>query len=197
MTARLYAALDTPALPRRARPRAPPRRPRRRHQAGAGILHRPRPGGVRQAGRAATPLFLDLKLHDIPNTVAGAVRAVAPLSPTMLTIHSSGGPAMMRAARKAAEEAAAQLNVRRPKLLAVTVLTSLDQNDLAAVGQSRHAPLDQVRRLAALAKACGWMASSARRSRSRAASRLRRAISCWWCRAFVRPAPRPATRSGS
>ncbi len=112
------------------------------------------PDLVRRLVGRDTPLFLDLKLHDIPNTVAGAVRAVAPLSPTLLTIHSSGGPAMMRAARKAAEEAAAQLNVRRPKLLAVTVLTSLDQSDLDAVGIA-HAPLQQVRRLAALAKDSG------------------------------------------
>jgi orotidine-5'-phosphate decarboxylase len=112
------------------------------------------PDLVRRLVGRDTPLFLDLKLHDIPNTVAGAVRAVAPLAPTLLTIHSSGGPAMMRAARKAAEEVAAQLNVRRPKLLAVTVLTSLDQSDLDAVGIA-HAPLQQVRRLAALAKDSG------------------------------------------
>jgi len=112
------------------------------------------PDLVRRLVGRDTPLFLDLKLHDIPNTVAGAVRAVAPLSPALLTIHSSGGPAMMRAARKAAEEASAQLNVGRPKLLAVTVLTSLDQSDLDAVGIA-HAPLQQVRRLAALAKDSG------------------------------------------
>jgi orotidine-5'-phosphate decarboxylase len=112
------------------------------------------PDLVRRLVGRETPLFLDLKLHDIPNTVAGAVRAVAPLAPTLLTIHSSGGPAMMRAARKAAEEAAVQLGVRRPKLLAVTVLTSLDERDLDAVGIA-HAPLQQVRRLAALAKENG------------------------------------------
>jgi orotidine-5'-phosphate decarboxylase len=112
------------------------------------------PDLVRRLVGRETPLFLDLKLHDIPNTVAGAVRAVAPLAPTLLTIHSSGGPAMMKAARKAAEEAAAQFGVRRPKLLAVTVLTSLDERDLDAVGIA-HAPLQQVRRLAALAAESG------------------------------------------
>lgn len=112
------------------------------------------PDLVRRLVGRQTPLFLDLKLHDIPNTVAGAVRAVAPLAPTLLTIHCSGGPAMMRAAREAAEQAAASLGVRRPLLLGVTVLTSLDESDLDAVGVA-HAPLQQVRRLAALAQASG------------------------------------------
>jgi orotidine-5'-phosphate decarboxylase len=112
------------------------------------------PDMVRRMVGRQTRLFLDLKLHDIPNTVAGAVRAVAPLQPDLLTIHASGGTAMMRAARKAAEEAAAQGGTRRPKLLGVTVLTSLDQKDLAAVGVAQ-APLDQVRKLAALAQNSG------------------------------------------
>ncbi|MGE0153114.1 MAG: orotidine-5'-phosphate decarboxylase [Reyranellaceae bacterium] len=112
------------------------------------------PDLVRRLVGRQTPLFLDLKLHDIPNTVAGAVRAVAPLAPTLLTIHSGGGPAMMRAARQAAEEAAAQFGVARPRLLAVTVLTSLDRGDLDAVGVAGE-PLPQVRRLAALAQKNG------------------------------------------
>lgn len=100
------------------------------------------------------PLFLDLKLHDIPNTVAGAVRAAVALQPAFLTLHAGGGPAMMRAAAEAAAEAAARRGVARPRLLGVTVLTSLDADDLAAVG--RRGPVaDQVRRLAALARAAG------------------------------------------
>lgn len=92
------------------------------------------------------PLFLDLKLHDIPNTVAGAVRAVAAAAPSLLTIHASGGGAMIRAAREAALPAT--------RVLAVTVLTSLDEVDLRTVGQST--PLqDQVKRLAALAQESG------------------------------------------
>jgi orotidine-5'-phosphate decarboxylase len=103
------------------------------------------PSSVREVA-GETPLFLDLKLHDIPNTVAGAVRAVAPLRPAFLTLHASGGPAMLRAAADAAEG--------RMKLLAVTVLTSLDEGDLERVGQ-RGPVSDQARHLARLAQENG------------------------------------------
>jgi orotidine-5'-phosphate decarboxylase len=106
------------------------------------------PAAVREiAGKA--PLFLDLKLHDIPNTVAGAVRAAAALRPVLLTVHASGGAAMMRAAAAAAKEAAR--GQARMKLLGVTVLTSLDDADLAAVGQQGPAAA-QAQRLALLAR---------------------------------------------
>jgi orotidine-5'-phosphate decarboxylase len=109
------------------------------------------PAAVREvAGKA--PLFLDLKLHDIPNTVASAVRAAAALRPMLLTVHCAGGPAMMRAAAEAAAKAAPERQFL--KLLGVTVLTSLDEGDLAAIGQ-RGPASDQVRRLALLAKECG------------------------------------------
>ncbi|WP_029007910.1 orotidine-5'-phosphate decarboxylase [Azospirillum halopraeferens] len=109
------------------------------------------PDGVRAVmGSDGPPLFLDLKLHDIPNTVAGAVRAVLPLAPAFLTIHASGGPAMMRAA----VEAAAAAGPGRPRILGVTVLTSLDDGDLEAVGQAAPAAA-QVERLARLARECG------------------------------------------
>ena len=106
------------------------------------------PPGVRAiTGR---PIFLDLKLHDIPNTVAGAVRAVLPLAPRMLTVHAAGGAAMIEAARTAAEKAGAG----RPMVLAVTVLTSLDASALAATGVA-DPPAAQVLRLARLALAAG------------------------------------------
>jgi orotidine-5'-phosphate decarboxylase len=99
------------------------------------------------AAAAGRPFFLDLKLHDIPNTVAGAVRAVAPLEPMLLTLHCSGGAAMMRAA----SDAARAWSGRRMKLLGVTVLTSLDEGDLIAIGQSGPVT-SQALRLALLAR---------------------------------------------
>jgi orotidine-5'-phosphate decarboxylase len=106
------------------------------------------PAGVRAIGER--PIFLDLKLHDIPNTVAGAVRAVLPLAPRMLTLHAAGGTAMIAAARDAAEAAGAS----RPMLLGVTVLTSLDAAALAATGVADE-PSRQVVRLGRLAVAAG------------------------------------------
>ncbi len=111
------------------------------------------PDGVRLAAGGA-PLFLDLKFHDIPNTVAGAVRAAVHLRPKILNVHASGGRAMMTAAAEAAREAAEDLGVARPKVIAVTVLTSLDADDLAEVGQMGP-PEAQVERLARLTQDSG------------------------------------------
>ncbi|GAA3764557.1 orotidine-5'-phosphate decarboxylase [Terriglobus aquaticus] len=90
-------------------------------------------------------VFLDLKLHDIPNTVAGAVRSVARLGPDLLTIHAMGGPAMVQAAVSAAAETSPGL-----KIIAVTVLTSMNQQQLRATG-SYLPPERRVRRLATMA----------------------------------------------
>jgi len=100
--------------------------------------------------RATAPVFLDLKLHDIPNTVAGAVRSLAPQGAAMLTLHAGGGPAMIAAAREAAEGAGSA----RPILLAVTVLTSMDAEALHSVGVA-GGPTQQVLRLARMAMAAG------------------------------------------
>ena len=111
------------------------------------------PDGVR-AVAGGEPLFLDVKFHDIPNTVAGAIRAVVHLRPFMVNVHASGGRAMMQAAGEAAREAAEDLEVTRPLVLGVTVLTSLDDDDLDAVGQ-RGPASDQTVRLANLARDSG------------------------------------------
>lgn len=92
------------------------------------------------------PLFLDLKLHDIPNTVAGAVRSLAPLAPAILTVHAAGGHPMLEAARAAAPPAT--------RVVAVTVLTSLDDGDLLSAGVADGAAA-QAQRLARLARAAG------------------------------------------
>jgi orotidine-5'-phosphate decarboxylase len=106
--------------------------------------------GYRDVAACGAPIFLDVKLHDIPNTVAGALQSLLPLMPTYITIHTSGGAAMMRAAA----DVAAKAGAARPKLLGVTVLTSLDAADLAAVGQDTSTT-DQVVRLAKLAQSSG------------------------------------------
>jgi orotidine-5'-phosphate decarboxylase len=111
------------------------------------------PDGVR-AVAGGEPLFLDLKFHDIPSTVAGAMRAVVHLRPFMVNVHASGGRAMMQAAAEAAREAAEDLDVTRPLVLGVTVLTSLDEDDLRSVGQ--RGPMgEQAVRLADLARDSG------------------------------------------
>ena len=94
-------------------------------------------------------VFLDLKFHDIPNTVAGAVRSAANVGASLLTVHAAGGPAMLAAA---SEAAAASKNA--PRLLAVTVLTSMDAAQLTAMGIERS-PAEQVLRLGRMAQASG------------------------------------------
>ena len=94
-------------------------------------------------------VFLDLKLHDIPNTVAAAVRSASSMGVKMLTLHAAGGPVMLSAAR----EAVASLN-HPPELLAVTVLTSMDPAQLTAVGTKRT-PAQQVELLAHMGQAAG------------------------------------------
>ncbi|HEX8242699.1 MAG TPA: orotidine-5'-phosphate decarboxylase, partial [Longimicrobium sp.] len=107
------------------------------------------PAVVREMRGRGLGVFLDLKLHDIPNTVAQAVRSAAALDVDLLTVHASGGASMLRAAADAA--AGARLN-----LLAVTVLTSLNDAELAqAWGRDAVSAEDEVARLAGLAKECG------------------------------------------
>jgi orotidine-5'-phosphate decarboxylase len=108
------------------------------------------PAGYQAVAETGIPIFLDLKLHDIPNTVAGGIRAITPLNPSILTIHTSGGIAMMEAAKQASQEGSGP----SPLVVGVTVLTSLDESDLSAAGVI-GSTADQVRRLAANAQSAG------------------------------------------
>jgi orotidine-5'-phosphate decarboxylase len=104
------------------------------------------PSGVHEIASLGLPIFLDLKLHDIPNTVAKAVQSLRPLEPAILTVHAAGGRAMLEEAKAAAPE--------KTKVVGVTVLTSLDGAYLKSVGVAGQ-PDQQVERLAGLAKTAG------------------------------------------
>ncbi|NVJ98844.1 MAG: orotidine-5'-phosphate decarboxylase [Alphaproteobacteria bacterium] len=110
--------------------------------------------GFKAVADTGMPIFLDLKFHDIPNTVAGAIRAVAPLGPKILTIHTQGGPEMMRRAAETAAEEALRHGFQKPWVTGVTILTSMDDADLHAIGV-QDTVADQVARLATLAHQSG------------------------------------------
>ena len=104
------------------------------------------PSGVHEIASVGLPIFLDLKLHDIPNTVAKAMQALRPLEPAVVTVHAAGGRAMLEEAKAAAPE--------KTKVVGVTVLTSLDGEDLKSTGVGGK-PAEQVERLASLARESG------------------------------------------
>jgi orotidine-5'-phosphate decarboxylase len=112
------------------------------------------PGLVDELVSRGDRVFLDLKFHDIPNTVAGAVAAATRLGIWMVNVHASGGSAMLRAARAAADEEADRRSRPAPLVIAVTMLTSLDQQALTEIGVGEPIA-SQVGRLAVLAKQCG------------------------------------------
>jgi orotidine-5'-phosphate decarboxylase len=136
---------------------------------------------VRELVSSGRKVFLDLKFHDIPNTVAEAVRSAARLGVSMVNVHASGGSKMLRAAVEAAAQSESE-----PLVLAVTVLTSLSDSDLQEIGVSGGA-LSQVLRLAALARnaGCGGVVASAREAKE-----LRREMGLGFV--IVTPGVRPA-----
>jgi orotidine-5'-phosphate decarboxylase len=146
------------------------------------------PAAVALAQTRGFRVFLDLKYHDIPNTVAGAVRAATALGVFMLNVHAAGGTAVMRAAAGAAAEAAAGLGVARPICLGVTVLTSLDRRGLHEVGVTASLEA-QVLRLAELARDAGLDGCVASPQEVRS---LRLALGPRWV--IVTPGVRPAER---
>ena len=143
---RIFVAIDTPDLDRALAIAEAVREHAGGLKLGLEFFSAQGPAGVRRIASLDLPIFLDLKLHDIPNTVAKAVEALAPLQPAILTVHAAGGREMMRAAKAAAGP--------RTKIIGVTVLTSLDTDDLASIGVDA-APSDQVTSLAMLARDSG------------------------------------------
>lgn len=105
--------------------------------------------GMQKIAATGTPIFLDLKLHDIPNTVAGGLKGLLPLKPAMLTLHTLGGKAMMETVSRAADASG-----HRPLVLGVTILTSMDENELSNIGLATPI-IDRVRQLAGLALKSG------------------------------------------
>lgn len=180
MSARIYVALDTPDLAR-----AKAIATRVGHHVGGiklGLEFFMANGraGVHEMAEIGLPIFLDLKFHDIPNTVAKAVQALRPLEPAILTVHASGGRAMMEDAKAAAPTGT--------KVVAVTMLTSLDGPDLTSIGLAPD-PHEQVVRLAELAKSAGVDGIVCSGSEVAAAKRA------WKDGFFVVPGVRPANGS--
>ena len=138
--------------------------------------------GVLRIAERAMPIFLDLKFHDIPNTVGKAVAALAHLEPAILTVHAAGGREMLAAAKEAAS--------LKTKVVAVTVLTSLDAADLAEAGVA-GSPADQVLRLADLAQASGIDGIVCSGAEVRSVSQR------WPSGFFVVPGVRPAGADGA
>jgi len=174
---RIYVALDTPDM-ERAKAIA-----KRVHAHVGGIklgleffMANGR-AGVHEMAEIGLPIFLDLKFHDIPNTVGKAIQALRPLNPAILTVHAAGGRAMMEDAKAAAPMGT--------KVVAVTMLTSLDPSDLESIGLNPD-PHEQVVRLAELARAAGLDGIVCSGNEVKAAHKI------WPHGFFVVPGVRPA-----
>ena len=146
MTSPVYVALDTPDLEKAKAIAGQVRTHVGGLKLGLEFFVHNGPAGVHEIARLGLPIFLDLKLHDIPNTVAKAIHALRPLEPAILTVHAAGGRAMMEDAKAAAPSGT--------KVVGVTLLTSLDGEDLQSIGVPGEAEA-QVERLALLARDAG------------------------------------------
>lgn len=177
MSSPIYVAIDTPDLDHAKTIAAAVKR----HAGGLKLgleffVHNGR-HGVLEIAEMGLPLFLDLKFHDIPNTVAKAIQAISPIVPSIMTVHAGGGRMMMEDAKAAAPTGT--------KVVGVTVLTSLDRDDLEVMGVAGD-PLDQVKRLTGLAKEAGLDGIVCAGNEVAAARKL------WKDGFFVTPGIRPA-----
>lgn len=146
MSSPIYVALDTPDLDRAKALASAVRNHVGGIKLGLEFFSANGRAGVREMAKIGLPIFLDLKFHDIPNTVAKAIQALRPLEPSILTIHAAGGQAMLEDAKAAAPDGT--------KVVGVTLLTSLDKPDMEATGM-RGNPHEQVQRLTELARKSG------------------------------------------
>lgn len=146
MSSHVYVALDTPDLERAKEIAAKVRNHVGGIKLGLEFFAANGRHGIREMAELGLPIFLDLKFHDIPNTVAKAIQALAPLEPAILTVHAAGGRAMMEDAKAAAPAGT--------KVVGVSVLTSLGGDDLASIGLAPD-PHAQVERLTMLAREAG------------------------------------------
>ncbi len=177
MSSPIYVAIDTPDLERAKQIAARVKAHVGGIKLGLEFFSANGRAGVREMGKFGLPIFLDLKLHDIPNTVGKAMQALRPLEPAIVTVHAAGGRAMMEDAKAAAPSGT--------KVVGVTVLTSLDDSDLESVGvgTDSHA---QVARLTLLAKEAGLDGVVCSGAEVAAAKKL------WPKGFFVVPGVRPA-----
>lgn len=177
MRSPIFVAIDTPDLDRARAIAARVKRHVGGLKLGLEFFSANGRSGVREMAELGLPIFLDLKFHDIPNTVGKAIQSLRALEPAILTVHAAGGRAMMEDAKAAAPAGT--------KVVAVTVLTSLDGDDLASIGLPAD-PHGQVERLTTLARAAGLDGVVCSGNEVAAAKAL------WPAGFFVVPGVRPA-----
>jgi orotidine-5'-phosphate decarboxylase len=184
---RLIIALDVDSLDRAAMLVDALHGTARRFKIGSQLFTAGGPAAIETVRKRGGEVFLDLKFHDIPNTVEGAAREAVRLGAFMFNVHASGGRAMMRAAVHGAHEAAQTLGLPRPLVLAVTVLTSLDRQALSAELRVASSVEGHVLHLCGLAREAGLDGNIASPHEIKA---IRRAMGAGWT--IVTPGVRPA-----